>query len=150
MTDRQKESSEALRLIRLRILEARALGITLEELVESNAKKKKEDKMEEPPPPEFDDYSGYLSYQCGRFTHFARKCFHLFIAKMRTIIRKFAGAQVQPPPPFTWKQSAHTFFGVIVTLLIITNVNRRMLDSHGTDTKLALGPFGALVCLLCK
>jgi hypothetical protein len=55
---------------------------------------------------------------------------------------------VQPPPGFTWIQSLHTFFGVLVTLLILTNINRRLRTNHGDDVAIVLGPFGALMTLI--
>jgi len=148
--DRLKEFSECMHRIRLRILEARAVGIPLDELVRANYAKKleEEENEKEEVAPEFEDYTTCLSYHLSRFTQFVVRWFRLFSAKLTTILKKCRGAQVRPPPSFSWRQSVHTFFGVLISLLILTNLNTRLQQSHGMEAALVLGPFGALMTLI--
>jgi hypothetical protein len=79
MYDRHKELHDAIHRIRLRILEARAAGISLNDLVERNSKKKKEEEEKEvadEPRPHLEDYSSYFDYGCRRSAHFLRLTFH--------------------------------------------------------------------------
>jgi hypothetical protein len=40
--------------------------------------------------------------------------------------------------------------GSLFSLIILSSINHSLVDSFGVDTGLAMGPFGALVTLLCE
>ena len=151
MKDRKKEFSDAMHRIRLRILEARALGIPLDEIVERNAKKKEEEEKKDDQNEyenEIAEALGCIRDLFGEFGHLLASGLRLLWKRFRTILRKSMGAKVQPPPAFTWIQSAHTFFGSLVTLLILTKLGDLLMKKHGPDYAIILGPFGALMTLI--
>jgi len=149
--ERLAEFSNCMDRIRTKILEARALGIPLDQLVEENYQRRKEEeakqKQHEEPAPDIDDLS-FLAHYCARAKQFLLHCFQVLRAKATTIYKKSLGANVKPPPRFTWNQSFHTFCGVLITGLILTHMNRRLQDHYGFNGTLILGPFGALSTLL--
>lgn len=49
---------------------------------------------------------------------------------------------------FHGNQSGLTFCGVFISLLILTHLNQRLQNNHGSDATLVLGPFGALMTLV--
>ena len=53
-------------------------------------------------------------------------------------------------PPFTWKESTVTFLGSLFTLFILSSINHSLVESFGIEAGLVMGPFGALMTLLCK
>ena len=68
--------------------------------------------------------------------------------KIWTTFRKSRGGAVQPPPIFSLEQTFHTFVSVFLTVAAMCWLNTRLVDKHGPDALLLLGPFGALVTLL--
>jgi len=69
------------------------------------------------------------------------------IRKIQSSIRKFFGANVQGPPVFSWEQALFSFLAAFVTLMIITNINKALVEEHGPTAGIVLGPFGALMTL---
>jgi hypothetical protein len=59
--------------------------------------------------------------------------------KIQVTARKFLGANVKAPPPFTWEQTAWTFFGTFATLLILTNINVELVEAYGSEYSIVLG-----------
>eukprot|EP00934_Nitzschia_sp_Nitz4_P003986 Nitzschia sp. Nitz4//scaffold25_size161228//12173//13597//NITZ4_002411-RA/size161228-augustus-gene-0.78-mRNA-1//1//CDS//3329544529//3976//frame0 len=64
-----------------------------------------------------------------------------------SVLEKSKGANVKPPPTFTWEQSAWSFVGAFVTLAILTKLNEALIGKGGLDYAIVLGPFGALMTL---
>lgn len=71
-----------------------------------------------------------------------------FWNRLRTTLAKARGGAVQAPPPFSWRQTFVTFIGVFFTISAMTMLNTRLVEHHGDDAALLLGPFGALSTLL--
>jgi hypothetical protein len=59
--------------------------------------------------------------------------------KVQVTARKCLGANVKAPPPFTWEQTAWTFFGAFATLLILTNINVELVEAYGSEYSIVLG-----------
>jgi hypothetical protein len=59
--------------------------------------------------------------------------------KLQVTARKCLGANVKAPPPFTWEQTAWTFFAVFATLLILTNINVELVEAYGSEYSIVLG-----------
>ena len=68
--------------------------------------------------------------------------------KLVTTLAKTKGGAVQAPPSFSWRQTFVTFVGVFLTLSAMAWLNTRLVENHGGDATLLLGPFGALATLL--
>mmetsp|Transcript_37540 Transcript_37540/g.79160 ORF Transcript_37540/g.79160 Transcript_37540/m.79160 type:complete len:512 (-) Transcript_37540:1674-3209(-) len=62
------------------------------------------------------------------------------------MFRKWKGANNEPPPPFTTKESIWTFCGCFLTLLALLNFSDA-ITKRNPDLGLVLGPFGALMTL---
>lgn len=60
-------------------------------------------------------------------------------------LQKCKGADAAIPPAFSWEQTGWTFSGALLTLLIITNLNRWVVGKFGGNYAIVLGPFGALM-----
>jgi hypothetical protein len=69
---------------------------------------------------------------CADITRFVQN-------KVQVTARKCLGANVKAPPPFTWEQTAWTFFGAFTTLLIITNINVQLVEAYGSEYSIVLG-----------
>ena len=67
---------------------------------------------------------------------------------VQRVWHKLKGGRVQPPPSFTWKQTAWTFVGVLITIVIVTRTNVWIVKEFGSDKGIVLGPFGAFMTLL--
>lgn len=63
-----------------------------------------------------------------------------------TIRKSVNGGGMNPPPRMPPSQSMLTFFGVLLTLSILTKLNHSLETAGGTE--IVLGPFGALLTLL--
>ena len=59
--------------------------------------------------------------------------------KLQVTARKCLGANVKAPPPFTWEQTAWTFFAAFATLLILTNINVELVEAYGSEYSIVLG-----------
>merc|ERR1712130_355102 len=67
--------------------------------------------------------------------------------QLQKFYKKCLGANTKGPPLFSWKEALWTFLGVFLTLSILTNINTALGQSYGSDYKIIMGPFGALMTL---
>mmetsp|Transcript_29533 Transcript_29533/g.45335 ORF Transcript_29533/g.45335 Transcript_29533/m.45335 type:complete len:472 (-) Transcript_29533:269-1684(-) len=91
--------------------------------------------------------SSSMSVQGQEETDYGQKFWNTLRYKVLTIIHKFKGGGVAPPPSFTTKQALVTFVGAFSTLLALTSLNKKLTDEYGGDGRIVLGPFGALMTL---
>ncbi|CAB9501315.1 Transmembrane protein DDB [Seminavis robusta] len=92
-------------------------------------------------PPETTTTSTTTTCQDNRAWHFVSH-------HWTRILRKLQGGNAQPPPGFGWTQTAWTFTGVFLTLLMLTRTNVWIKEMWGDDKVIVLGPFGALMTLM--
>jgi hypothetical protein len=65
-----------------------------------------------------------------------------------TMFEKAKGAGVPIPPAFGWVESFFTFLCVLVTMSTLTFLHRYIHNEKGDNYAVAIGPNGALMCLL--
>mmetsp|Transcript_1636 Transcript_1636/g.2987 ORF Transcript_1636/g.2987 Transcript_1636/m.2987 type:complete len:305 (+) Transcript_1636:946-1860(+) len=69
-----------------------------------------------------------------------------FQSKLMLVVRKWRGANNEPPPPFTTRESIFTFFGCFLSLLMLLYFSDA-ISKRNPEYSLVLGPFGALMTL---
>jgi HPP family len=140
--ERRAEIDSAIRRVRAKILNTRLVGKTLTEVVRENeAKGKQQDERRQGGPDDVAPASSSVSARLHR-------CGDAMIRRCTTTLKKMKGANVKPPPTFSWYQTFFTFFGVWITLLMLCFWSQYMTAEYGAEYQLALAPFGAMVTLL--
>ncbi|GKY96392.1 hypothetical protein MPSEU_000598800 [Mayamaea pseudoterrestris] len=64
------------------------------------------------------------------------------------VLEKAKGAGVPIPPAFGWAESCFTFICVLITMTTLTFLHKYIRNDAGDDYAVAIGPNGALMCLL--
>jgi hypothetical protein len=65
--------------------------------------------------------------------------------RITAVVIKSKGGGLQPPPVFSWEQSAFTFAGCFITLLMVCRLNLYLFEVHGSDFTIVLGYVHVLV-----
>lgn len=68
--------------------------------------------------------------------------------KVTMVLEKAKGAGVPVPPAFGWKETLFTFLGVMITMSTLTFLHDYIQNDRGDGYAVAIGPNGALMCLL--
>jgi HPP family len=141
--ERRAEVDNAIRRVRAKILSTRLVGKTLTEVVRENEAKMKQQE-ESGQQRSLGNVAAASSSVSARF----HRCGDAVIRRGTTTLQKMKGANVKPPPTFSWYQTFFTFFGVWITLVMLCFWSQYMTDAYGADYHLVLAPFGAMVTLL--
>ena len=70
------------------------------------------------------------------------------ISAVKKYFSKYKGGDLQSPPPMSSRQSTLTFFGTLLTLLVLGFLSEVIQDATSDQYHIVLGPFGALVSKL--
>ncbi|CAJ1958792.1 unnamed protein product [Cylindrotheca closterium] len=128
--------SASWRRVRKRLAAIKAMGKTLKEVIQEESEKEK---------------FSHNSQVIGDFIHdvdgTCNTIVGYFIGKLKIEATKFFGANVKAPPTFGWMPSLFTFAGSFVTLAILTNLNKALVEGYGSGYSIVLPPFGALMTL---
>lgn len=124
---RRAELDSVIRRVRAKIISVQRAGRTLEDVAKS-----------------FDIKKQSLRHKFSSFTETdaPKKCkqgVQLVQRKVKATAVKCKGAGSHPPPPFDWVQTAWTFSGSFLTLLMVTRFNEYLVKESDSDFMIVLG-----------
>jgi hypothetical protein len=129
----QNESKEQvanlMRRVRRKMLELHRSGLNFADLVEENQETERSEG--------FSPITESKKH-CKTGIEFAVK-------RITAVAIKSKGGGLQPPPAASWEQSAFTFVGSFITILMICRLNVYLFDVHGSDFTIVLGYVHAYV-----
>jgi hypothetical protein len=130
MQNDRTQFASVMRRVRRKIIMAHRLGINLKD------DRLKDDTKENVWLSESSSFRSIL--ESKRFEH-CKKGVEFVGKKVTTVVIKSKGAGRQPPPATNWEQSAYTFIGCFITLLMLCRLNVYLFDEHGSDFTIVLG-----------
>jgi hypothetical protein len=130
---RREELRDTMRRVRNKLLYILKMGMTLEDLV-----KYEEDKKIQQDDDDDDDSISKSEKSMSNYDPLRSLVRHTKNRLVATA-RKSKGSSVQPPPPFSWRQTMVTFVGCFITMIILTRLNYFLAQTRGPDYTIVLG-----------
>jgi len=152
--ERQEELSKTIRRIRIKIAAISLFGRSMHDVVQESQR----NLMARQKTSRFADWTKDISsvlserstnsFRLTFGTHFKNKAVEV-ADRFVHALEKCRGAAVPLPPTFGWIQTFHSFVGCFITLLMLTYLNKALINTDkGDAVTLILGPFGALTTLI--
>jgi hypothetical protein len=132
--DREAQLAAVMRRVRHKIIALRRFGVKLNNLAQENQEKKTEK---------------FTSMRDLKKFEQIKKGIKFVGKKITATVIKSKGAGNQPPPASDWEQSAWTFAGSFITLLMVCRLNVYLFDVHGPDFTIVLGYVRRIWILFC-
>lgn len=136
---RRKERYNTLQRVRQKLRVLRILNMSLESFVREESHRPTTSSKLDAAHQFYSKIGGTVTFIANDSQTKAGAAWSWISQKAVTTWKKCRGANVRPPPPFTWRQTLFTFFGCFVTLAVITKINDALTNNYGSEYSIVLG-----------